>query len=189
LFWVKGVGSTNTLLRYKIGGFPSDVADGVQAYFDSQTSVLVPSLTSGTTYYFIAWGESGGVYSTGNATVILTTLPATAADPNLPAPTTPTQWFQAPDYTNVANLPWYGMVNWWADTAQIPRSTLWFMGAMMCAMAGGVLVYGWSRKIIIAVLVVIVLIGLFAMMKLLSLWIIVPFLIVAIASIVIGERI
>jgi hypothetical protein len=90
----------------------------------------------------------------------------------------------------MSNVPGYGMVNWWADSFEIPRSTLWFMSALLLSLAVGICVYKWGgQKILIADLSVIIMIGLESAMGLVSLWLILPFLIFAITAVVIGERV
>jgi hypothetical protein len=191
LLWVKGVGSSRTLIRYKPNTYPTGVADGTQAYLDTKNTVVVPSLTMGTTYYFMAWGESGGFYSTSNATLMMTTTSGDSAAGVPLAPTaTGTSWFQSPDYTNMSAFPMYGMINWWADSFGMPRSTLWFFCAMFLALACGILVY-WKggQKIVLTGLVVILLIGFGVSLKLVSMWLLLPFLIVFFTSVAVGERI
>jgi hypothetical protein len=90
----------------------------------------------------------------------------------------------------MSNFPMYGMINWWADSFQIPRSTLWFFCALFLAIAGGILVY-WKggQKIMLAALVVILIMGLGVSLKLVSMWLLVPFFIVFFTSLALGERI
>ena len=125
-----------------------------------------------------------------NVTLMLTTLGQVADNDPLPTPSTPTNWLTAPDYTNVSNMPWYGLVNWWADSFGIQRSTLWFLSAMFISMAVGILAY-WKggHKILLADGAVMVCIGLFAAMQLTPYWLLMPFLIFAITAVAIGERI
>ena len=53
--WTKGAGADNTLVRYKLGSYPTNTSDGTQAYNSSGTSVDISSLDPGTLYYFRAW--------------------------------------------------------------------------------------------------------------------------------------
>lgn len=189
LFWTKGTGMTYTLIRGKIGGYPNSINDGTQVYNDTQTSVVWQGLISGTTYYFRAWGYSGTTWSSSNTTLMLTTLGSTGATGTMPAPTTPTDWYQAPDYTTMSNLPWYGLVNFFADSFEIPRSTLWFMGAMVMVLIAGVLVYNYGgQKILLADIVCILGVGLAVKMGLAGMWLLVPFVIILFACIALGER-
>lgn len=189
LFWNKGTGSSSTLVRGKIGGYPSGILDGTEVYNDVQTSVVWNGLTSGTTYYFRAWGYSGGTFSTSNATLMLTTLGSTGSPGTMPAPTTPTDWYQAPTYTTMSNLPWYGMVNFFADSFEIPRSTLWFMSAMVMVLIAGVLTYNYGgQKILLADIVCVLGVGLAVKMGLAGMWLLVPFIIILFACIALGER-
>lgn len=189
LFWVKGTGSTNTLIRYKTGSYPSDVLDGTEVYFDSETSVLHTGLTRGTTYFYKAWGESGGTYSTDNVTLIITTLSTPDEADDQPTPGTPDSWFQTPDYTKMSGLPFYGLVNWWADSFEIPRGTLWFMGIIGFATGAAILAYWKSQKVLIAAAVLLVFFGTAAAIELAPLWVIAPPVLIIFAALIMGERV
>ena len=189
LSWVKGSGSSNTLVRYKLNTYPGSTTDGTLAYFDDKTSVEVTGLSPGTTYYFKAWGESGSVYSTDNTTVLVTCTAATIEDSDdLPSVATPDSWFQAPDYTTMSNFFMYDWLNWWADSFSVPYGTFWFVLAVLGAVLVGALTYMVSHKLPISVIVVAValMVGTFA--DLVSGWVSFPFAITAIAFLVIGEN-
>lgn len=188
LQWVKGVGSTNTLIRYKTGSYPIDVADGTQVYFSTQTSTVHNSLTPGTTYYYKAWGESGGSYSSGNITLLVTTLASAASVNILPPPQTPTRWYQSPNYMRMSNLPFYGIVNWWADSFGIPRPTIWSTLGLLFSMMCGIFVYAKSQKTLLADFVVTFLMLIEAFMELITMWVVLPFALLSVALIVVGER-
>lgn len=189
LFWIKGSGSTYTLVRGKIGSYPSSITDGTQVYLDTQTSVVWTGLTPGTTYYFIAWGKSDSVYSTSNITLMITTLGAAAGTDPMTTPPTPTQFYQSPDYTQMSNIPFYDLVNWWAESFEIPYNTLWLVVAILASIAAGIFTFWKSQKVFLSCVVVAVFTGLGSFMGLLPLWLIVPPLIISATSIALGERI
>ncbi len=60
LTWTKGTGAYRTMIRRKIGDYPTDVTDGTQVYFDTGTTVTDSGLTPNTTYYYKAWSEVPG---------------------------------------------------------------------------------------------------------------------------------
>jgi hypothetical protein len=163
--------------------------DGDQVYFDLYTSTLHTPLVPGTTYYYKAWGESHGTYSTANVTFMITTLPAVAIAIPLPTPTTPTEWYQVPNYAGMSAMPFYGLVNWWADTFEIPRATLWSMAGLFICMFFGILIFGISKKLLIADISIIALMIFVANMGLTSMWFILPFGIIGFACLALGERI
>ena len=68
LSWTKGTGATNTLVRSKTTGYPSSISDGTQEYFAAGAGFDDNGLTPGTTYYYSAWSETSGKYSTTYAT-------------------------------------------------------------------------------------------------------------------------
>jgi len=54
LSWTKGTGADKTLIRYKVGSYPTSKTDGTQIYFNSGTSYIHESLGGGS-YYYRAW--------------------------------------------------------------------------------------------------------------------------------------
>lgn len=69
LAWTNGSGADKTMVRYKMGSYPTNIGDGTQAYFDTASSVTVSALTPGERYYFSAWAydSDSGLYSSGVA--------------------------------------------------------------------------------------------------------------------------
>ncbi len=190
LSWVKSSGATRTLIRYKLVSYPTSTADGSLVYFDTQTSYLHSGLTPGTTYYYMAWGESGGGYSTGNTTLMMTTLPAVAGNEDLPLPPTPSLWFSAPDYTNMQNMPFYSIVNFFADSFEIPKATMWYWLALVTCVAIGVLVYTTigNYNLVMTIFVVGVCLLISSFLRLVPMWHLFPFAVLAITGIFVGER-
>ena len=190
LLWNKGTGSTNTLVRRKTGSYPSSTSDGTQVYLGTMNSYKDTGLTSGTTYYYVAWGNSGAYYSTSNTTLMVTTLASSAAGDDMPTVTTPDAWFQSPDYTNMSNFPLYSIMNFAFDAFEVPKSTGWYVAALIFAVACGILFYSaWENSnLFLSILIVGAVIVFESMLKLVPLWNILPFAIIAIAGIFVGER-
>ncbi|MBA7484012.1 hypothetical protein ES707_19531 [subsurface metagenome] len=63
--WIKGTGATRTMVRRKVGSYPSDVTDGDQAYYGNGTSFNDNPLAPATHYYYRAWSwvEGGDIWS------------------------------------------------------------------------------------------------------------------------------
>ena len=55
LSWIRGVGTTHTMIRRKVGSYPTSHADGDEAYFGTEESHTDDNLVSTTTYYYRAW--------------------------------------------------------------------------------------------------------------------------------------
>jgi len=83
LSWTPGAGASQTLIRYSTDTYPTSPSSGVQLYLGSGTTVTHTGPAPGTTYYYSAWGESGGLYSENYAT----TWAALGAPGTLPNPT------------------------------------------------------------------------------------------------------
>ena len=190
LSWVKGVGSTETLIRYKLGAYPTGINDGSLAYLGSETAYLHSKLSPGTTYYYKAWGKSGTTYSTDNATLMATTLAGSSTEGMFGRVTTPSWWFGAPDYTRMNQFPFYGLVNMFADAYKIPKSTFWFLLAMILSLAAGAGIYMMreSYKAPIAFTAEAGFMAIGTVMGLIPGWLVFAFLIFAIATLVVGTR-
>ena len=76
LTWTAGTGSSRTMVRYATDAYPTTISSGTLLYLGVEGNVTFTSPTPGTTYYFSAWGEAGGVYST---TYVLTSNKAGVA--------------------------------------------------------------------------------------------------------------
>jgi hypothetical protein len=188
LGWVKGEGSTNTLVRFKIGSYPASTADGTQIYLDVGSSYLHEELTSGTTYYYRAWGESGGVYSSSNVTAMATCYAQSPEAVVIDNPDLPSTWWQTPDPTRMSAVPGYEMVNWWASTFEIPQATIWFLLAILLSVLAGIAMYAISFKANIAIITTGGAIGIFTVAGLLSFWIVFIYIVIAAGIIVISQR-
>ena len=125
LSWVKGVGSSQTMVRYKVGEYPSTTG-GDLACNITKTSYSLTGLTPGTTYYFRAWGYDAGAFSATNTTEMATTLAGAAAvESPITAPLIPSNFFGPSTYTNLSNLPVYDLFNSLADIMGMPRENFW----------------------------------------------------------------
>jgi hypothetical protein len=195
LTWEKGDGATNTLIRGKTGGYPTGTADGTSVYFDDETSYKHTGLDPGTTWYYMAWGESGGAYSAGNTTLMVTTLAGRSTEGMFGSMSTPSWWFNAPDYTKMNNFPFYPFVNWVSDCFDIPRSTFWFVLAMFVSIFIGVVSYmgatkagAESFKPTLALMAEVGCMAVGTSMGLIPGWLVFMFLIFAVVSLVVGMR-
>lgn len=124
--WTKGVGSSYTLVRYKVGEYPTSLTDGTVACNITQSSYTLEDLIPGTTYWVKAWGYDAGDFSTINATDMATTfLERTEGDSPIETPPTPHSFFGPPSYDGLSNLPIYENFNARADDIGISRGNFW----------------------------------------------------------------
>jgi len=65
LSWTKGTGGDKTMIRRKIGSYPTSVSDGDEVYLDIGTSYNNTGLVGGVHYYYRAWAydTDSGYYS------------------------------------------------------------------------------------------------------------------------------
>jgi len=158
--WTSGAGSSQTLVRYKPDAYAENITQGIQIYLGTLNSCEHTGLSSGTTGFYSAWGKSSDNYSDDYAMVIATTLGAPTAVAEPDAPTMPTGWFQATDYTKFSAFPLYPFLNNFADALPMPRNTFWFLlGIMLCAFAG-LLVLGASKSGTVTMIVLAASVGL-----------------------------
>jgi len=67
LTWLRGVDSTKTLVRYSTSSYPLSISEGNHLYLGVDLTCTLSDVISDQTYYFSAWGEHSGVYSTARA--------------------------------------------------------------------------------------------------------------------------
>lgn len=189
LIWAKGVGSTNTRVQFKIGSYPTNYTDGEQIYFGTMSTVTHSNLTPGTSYYYRAWGESGGNYSTTNASIMTTTYAGAIPDVMPATPPVPSGWWGIPDYTVLENVAGYGILNDYAETYDIPLDTFWFILILMLIMGAGLFIYSKSHNATVAILIVGALIVIASFAELLPLWLLVAFGVPAISIMLVQRRV
>jgi len=68
LTWTKGTNAVNTVIRRSTTSYPTSPGSGDSVYSGTGTTVTDPGLVTDTTYYYSAWSEAGGSYSTSYAT-------------------------------------------------------------------------------------------------------------------------
>jgi hypothetical protein len=92
LSWAMGTGADTTIVRYKIGSYPTSTSDGTAGYSGSGISCTISSLSPSTVYYFAAWSSktAGGYiqYSNLSAQVSQTSVDTL----ELTAPSGITNW-------------------------------------------------------------------------------------------------
>ena len=184
LVWQKGSGAVNTMVRYKVGSYPSSTSDGVQIYIGTIGGYSHTGLTPGTNYYYRAWSVDGeGAYSANYSSVMTTTLAgSTTAEATPEAPAAPNGWFGSPDYTHMSNLPGYDIINAGADSVSMPRNTAWMLLAILGVVVVGIIAFFASKhNLLIAVLVGAVFLAMAGTQELINWWYVGIYLIFAIS--------
>jgi hypothetical protein len=190
LSWIKGSGSSRTLVRYSTGTYPNGTGVGSLAYLNTGNTVTITGLTAGTSVFISAWGENGGVYSAGWSTVLATTIPYSSMTGGT-VPTPPANnWMQAPDASGVSTVPLVpGLIQANATAYGIPLNMLWYFLWSFMAIAGGIITFRISDgKLAIAVAVTAILFGAGASIGLTMLVIVALFLLIAAGFIFFGDR-
>lgn len=171
LSWTKGVNSVNTSIRWKTGGYPTDISDGTGLPNQSGGSYSHTGLASGTSYYYRLWGVDGTVISTTNSTLICTTLAPISNTSTVTPPTVPDNWAGAVDDSELAVLPIYGVGNEIADTINVPHPTFWMWSGIGFIILLSIVVYARTKNLFLTVLlatVVMVALGVLKVVPLLT---------------------
>ena len=189
LAWIKGTSADKTMIRYKVGSYPADETDGNQVYFDTLSSCTHSGLIPGTSYYYRAWAESGTSYSSGYSEAMITTSAGEGAAAEPSAPSTPTSWFGAPDYTKMENVFFYSIFNDIADDYSVPRNSFWFMITLLAIGVLGIFVYSQCHNPTISIIVAGVAMVIASRMGLMSLFFLFVFGVIAAGSIMIERRV
>jgi hypothetical protein len=145
LAWVKGLGLQYTLVRYSDSAYPAAVTDGVLGYLNTGNSVTLTGLTSGTTYYFSAWGKTSGLYSATPVNAIATTLAYDAAPTSTTSLVTPTPdstWTQTPSSIKTGTIPLFGVaIDGVATAYNQPVNYVWYFAWILAAVGAAIVVY------------------------------------------------
>jgi len=153
LAWIKGIGSTYTMIRGQVGAYPANYTNGTQIYAGSMSTALHSGLTPGTTYYYRAWGYDIIGYSENNTSIMMTTLASGGDVTETPtAPGTPSNWWGVPDYTNLANIAGYGFINEIAVEYSIPENTFWMSLILIGIMCVGLFIYSVQHNATVALI-------------------------------------
>lgn len=129
LNWNMGDGASQTMIRVSTDTYPTSISDGTLVYLGNESSYQYTGLTVGTTYYFSAWGESGGSYSSNAVTTIATTDAYELSDEVIVVDLSDIDsWTQKPDGSGLTKLePFYTMVTGLSDSIGMPVNNVWLM--------------------------------------------------------------
>ncbi len=149
LSWTFGIGDSQALVRYRTDAYPTSKTDGTQVCLTSDSSFDFTGLTSGRTYYFMIWGESGGSYSSGNSTLALTTrLPPYNAS-NITAPTI-ANWLQTQTLTHLTGLGiFYTVGSDFIASWGMPQTTGWMLLWLVFCSAIGLITWILSKQLFV----------------------------------------
>lgn len=190
LAWTKGLGSTTTYIRAKTGQYPTSLSDGVQVANITSATTTYSGLLTGTTYYFRAWGWSGGIYSTDNTTAMATTSAGSTTNTTTVASNTtlPSSWYRNTTTTGFADNPVSPIVTSIYDAYEIPETTIWMLLAIILSMAVAIWIYSISSNLVLSAMALAAGIGFSAVMGLLPMWTLFAMIVFALAIIVISTR-
>jgi hypothetical protein len=136
LNWVVPSGAGQVIIRFSLTTYPATTADGTLIYTGSSSSYDHESLSSGKTYYYSIWGESGGEYSANAKNLAMTTLGISSTEisggDTLPTPVLPPSFDQPVDPTALQKFePFYSLINNFASSWGMPVATMWLIGVFL----------------------------------------------------------
>ena len=180
LSWIKGAGTSTTVVRGRTGTYPTGSADGDLIYNGTASTAIDSGRTPGETRYYRAWGYAVAFgYTTGFAQDMATVLAAsTSTGLALPAVPTPTRWFTAPNYMTMISNPLYDPINTFADAFSMPRGTFWLTLVVGMAVIFGMFILIFARSLLGALIAVLVILGYGYAQELVPLWLIGLYLLV-----------
>ena len=190
LSWTKGSGSTTTYIMAKTGQYPLNVNDGTLVCNITSATTTYSGLLPGTTYFFRAWGWSGGVYSLDNATAITTTTAGSSTNTTTVAQNTTLGpgWYRNTTITGFADNPISPIVTNIYDAYEVPETTIWMFLSIILSMAAAIWIYSQSSNLVLSAMALAAGIGFSAIMGLLPMWTLFAMILFALAIIVISTR-
>jgi len=188
LAWIKGNNTVNTVIKAKIGFYPDNVTDGTEVYNSTSTSAVYEPLTPGISYFYRAWGESGGNYSANYTDAMATTSAGAGVGASPGDPATPSTWWATVDYTNMEGLFFYDIINDLADDYNTPQNTVWTLLTIVLIMTIGIIIYGLANQPAVAIISVGGLMWFASVMGLMPLWIAFVYTVPALSIMVVNRR-
>lgn len=173
--WTKGGGASGTEVRYKEGCESCTTSSNTTmtlAYIGTDlTNTTISGLDAGTSYCLKFWAYDGSDWSTGNATLCITTIATESAIASIETPDQPAGWFQSPDYTGMSETFIYDAANNFADQLEMPRGSFWLLLASSISMIFALIVGLVTKKMIFAALALTIAMAVGSMQKLIPVWI------------------
>jgi hypothetical protein len=172
LSWVKGTGSTSTIVRGKIGSFPTSSTDGTLVHSGTGGTATHENLVAGATYCYSCYASSGGVTSEDSADVKATVDLADVTVTETPgAPETPSTWWTAIDTMVLEDLPLYNEIDGVIDDYGVQSDTGWMFIVLVIVLILSAAAFGMSDgNIMVTGLAAAFLLLAFSLVHLLPLW-------------------
>jgi hypothetical protein len=109
---------------------------GTLVYSSTSSTYYDTSLSSGTTYYYQAFGVSGSTFSVDPKLLAMTTLGISSTEisggDTLPTPVLPPSFSQPVDPTALQKFePFYSLINNFASSWGMPVATMWLIGVFL----------------------------------------------------------
>lgn len=169
LTWTRGVGATDTLIKYSETDYPADETEGILSYEGALSTHTITGLTAGHNYYIVAISKSGADYS--STVEVLATTSASVAAVSMPdAPPTPEGMFQEPSPSDIPNFPGYEMFNEVAADLEIPLETWWLYMILSGVGFAAFMFYKMSHNLLVVMIVVVLGISWGSLIGILPLW-------------------
>jgi hypothetical protein len=171
LSWIRNQ-SSEVYIRYKIGSYPTGSTDGNIVVNQSGNSYTHTGLTSGTVYYYRAWGMDGVVLSTNNSTTTCVTLAGTTTSTPVPFPSPNTSGYDTtPNGSALTDNPLYTLGNQEAAAISVPQGTWWMLVGLGILIVTGLFIFTRSRNLLLALGAMIIAGVVMAQMGMFPIWI------------------
>lgn len=144
LAWTRGIGTSHTMVRWKLGDYPSSATDGTLLTTTEFGSASHDDLDYGTTYYYAIYECVGADYTAPIYAMITTGAGGDATAP--PSASTPSLWFTTVDYTRYANMPLYTFINSFVNSLSSDLNFGWTIMGLLVSGLVGVFVLRKTRR-------------------------------------------
>ena len=116
LTWTPAASSNSTVIRHSTTTYPATYSSGTSTYNGTGRYTTLTGLTTGTTYYFSAFGFDGSSYGAA-VNLAITTLPSATENTTIPygSPSLPSGISQDPDTSGWSIDPLDKILDWFAD--------------------------------------------------------------------------
>lgn len=176
-----------TVIIRKEGSYPTSRFDGLAVYDGSNINFTDKGLTTGTTYYYQAWGymPSTEEYSETYVQDFATTLMG-EDDPE--GPPMPPEWFQTPSCTAYEKLPFFFAIENTANAYSIPLNNFCLGLTLLWITGAGLLSYLFTKTNVLALGVMVVAITVCSIAGLLPMWMLLIAVVLAGGMVFIWQR-
>jgi hypothetical protein len=170
LQWAKTGSLAYVKLYYQLGVIPASNTTGVLIYSGADNYFQHTGLNPGTSYGYRIYGYESLIWSTNNATLMVTTLPSTANSTGLSTPTQPGSMYITPSSSWLVNIPLHELADNVATSIQMPVGNFYLLAIILSGTIIGFIVYRKAKDELIALIAIVIIFGIGTTQGIVPLW-------------------